>query len=213
MMVQQISDHGCRRMSVLNLAGFLARSAANGPGIRAVIWVQGCPHRCRGCFNPASWSFSSATTIATGDLAARILATGGIDGVTFSGGEPFAQAEALASVGEEVRDAGLTVLTYTGYTYGQLLAGRDPAWKHLLDVTDLLIAGPYIGSLACSDPYIGSSNQQVIPLTGHINPELPRGHAPGETIEFSIAPDGIVTTTGFPREILLQQIAARCRGE
>jgi len=212
-MVHQISDHGCRCRSMLNLAGFLPRSAANGPGIRAVVWVQGCPIRCRGCFNPLSWSFSPINIVPADELAGRILATWGVDGVTFSGGEPFAQADALASVGEWVREAGLTVVTYTGYTYEELTARDDPAWNRLLDVTDLLIAGPYIGTMACNDPYIGSSNQQVITLTGRIRPESLQEKAPEEIIEFSIAPDGMVTTTGFPKETMVRQIAARCRGE
>jgi len=212
MMVHQISDHGCRRRSVLNLAGFLPRSAANGPGIRAVVWVQGCPIRCRGCFNPASWSFSSATKISSDELAARILATDTIDGVTFSGGEPFAQADALACVGVQVRDAGLTVVTYTGYTHEELATGTDPAWNRLLGVTDLLIAGPYIKKLACRDPYVGSSNQLVIPLTGRIPGEYRKGEITGEIVEFSIAPGGVVTATGFPRETMVRQIATRCRG-
>jgi anaerobic ribonucleoside-triphosphate reductase activating protein len=213
MMVHQKSDHGCRRKSVLNLAGFLARSAANGPGIRAVVWVQGCPIRCKECFNPSFWSFSPVNLVTAGELAGRILATSGIDGVTFSGGEPFFQAEALASVGEQVRDAGRTVVTYTGYTYEQLTSTRDPAWNRLLNVTDLLIAGPYIGTLACSDPYIGSSNQQLISLSGKVRTGTPHEQAHGEIIEFSIAPGGMVTTTGFPREHMVRQIAARCRGE
>jgi anaerobic ribonucleoside-triphosphate reductase activating protein len=211
-MVHQISDHGCRCRSMLNLAGFLPRSAANGPGIRAVIWVQGCPIRCRGCFNPLSWSFSPVIGVSADALASRILAIKSIDGATFSGGEPFAQAEALACVGEQVREAGLTVVTYTGYTYRQLTTGADPAWNRLLDVSDLLIAGPYIDSMSCNDPYIGSSNQQVIALTGRIHPDSPHEETPEEIIEFSIAPDGEVTTTGFPRETMIRQIAARCRG-
>lgn len=212
-MVLQISDPGYQHRSVLNLAGFLARSAANGPGIRAVVWVQGCPIRCRGCFNPSSWSFSSVTKISSDELAARILATEGIDGITFSGGEPFAQAGALACIGEQARDKGLTIVTYTGYTYEQLTARANPDWDRLLAVTDLLIAGPYSKTLACSHPYIGSSNQQVIPLTGRIRTDFPHGQIPGETIEFSIASDGTVTTTGFPREHMIRQIVARCRGE
>lgn len=213
MMVHQTSNHGCRRRSVLNLAGFLVRSAANGPGIRAVVWVQGCPIRCDGCFNPAFWSFSPASMVSADDLADRILATEGIDGVTFSGGEPFSQADALASVGEQVREAGHTVVTYTGYTYEQLTSSTDPAWNRLLGVTDLLIAGPFIRTLACHDQYIGSSNQQLISLTGRVRTDAPPKQMHGEIIEFSIAPGGMVTTTGFPREPMVRQIAARCRGE
>ncbi len=212
-MVHHISDPGCRRMSVLNLAGFLARSAVNGPGIRAVVWVQGCPIRCRGCFNPASWHTSPVIMASADQLAGRILSTAGIDGVTFSGGEPFAQARALACVGEQVRDAGLTVVTYTGYTCGQLAMGKNPSWNRLLAVTDLLIAGPYVDSMACNDPYIGSSNQQILSLTGKIPRESPAVQETGKSVEFTIAPDGTITTTGFPRVPLVRQIAGRCRGE
>ena len=120
MMVHQNSDLGCRRRSNINLAGFLARSAVNGPGIRAVIWVQGCPIQCKGCFNQAFWSYSRGNLVCADDITDRILATKDIDGVTFSGGEPFAQADALASVGEQVQEAGYTVVTYTGYTFEQL---------------------------------------------------------------------------------------------
>ncbi len=212
-MADQTSDHGCRRRSVLNLAGFLARSAANGPGIRAVIWVQGCPIRCSECFNPEFWSFSPANLITPDDLANRIIAIKGIDGVTFSGGEPFSQADGLAFVGEQVKKAGLTVITYTGYTYEYLTSHPDPGRDRLLAVTDLLIAGPYIGELACTDPYIGSSNQQIIDLSGRIRIHDTSEKVPGGFVEFSISPGGIVTTTGFPEKNLVRQIAARCRGE
>ncbi|MFA6331718.1 MAG: 4Fe-4S single cluster domain-containing protein [Methanoregula sp.] len=200
-------------MSRLNLSGFLLRSAVNGPGIRTVVWVQGCPIRCKGCFNTASWSFSPVITISVRELAGRILATEGIDGVTFSGGEPFAQAMPLAEVAEQVREAGLTVVTYSGYTHAELTQSRDPAWKRLFTATDLLIAGPYREDEACTAPFMGSANQQVIPLNERIIPESEiLQKSKEETIEFTIAPDGTVTTTGFPTPAIVRQIAARCRG-
>ncbi|HVP96224.1 4Fe-4S single cluster domain-containing protein [Methanoregula sp.] len=211
MMVPHTSDHGCRRKSGLNLAGFLARSAVNGPGIRAVIWVQGCPIRCKGCFNPAFLSFSPAMVLSPDEVADRICALKGIDGVTFSGGEPFAQADALSVVGEQVRNMGYTIVTYTGYTYEHLLSARDPAWNRLLGVTDLLIAGPYISVLSCSSPFIGSSNQQLISLTGRIRQDPCHGQAEGEVIEFSIDPCGTTTITGFPKNYRAGQTAVRCR--
>jgi anaerobic ribonucleoside-triphosphate reductase activating protein len=213
-MVIPNNDPGCRPMSVLNLAGFLAKSEVNGPGTRAVVWVQGCPIHCEGCFNVQFQSFSPATLVPAGDLAETILALPGIDGVTFSGGEPFAQAGPLAALGERLRRAGLSIVTYTGYSAEQLAAGDDPAWPALLAVTDLLIAGPYIAGLAKPDPLRGSSNQQAISLGMKIPVSQRTGqqhHAPGR-MEFTITPDGTITTTGFPAQSLIMQLASRCRG-
>jgi anaerobic ribonucleoside-triphosphate reductase activating protein len=213
-MVIPNNNPGCRPMSVLNLAGFLAKSEVNGPGTRAVVWVQGCPLHCEGCFNVPFQSFSPATLIPVETLAARILTLPGIDGVTFSGGEPFAQAGPLAALGERLRRAGLTIVTYTGYTAEQLAEGDDPAWPALIAATDLLVAGPYIAGLARPDLLKGSSNQQAIFLgtkipvsqeTAHPDPARRR-------TDFTIAPDGTITTTGFPVSSLIGQLASRCRG-
>ena len=208
MMLPHTSDHGCRYKSGLGLAGFLAKSAVNGPGIRAVIWVQGCPIRCEGCFNRAFWPFSPARVVSPGEIVRRLRAIRGIDGITFSGGEPFAQADTLAAVGEQVREMGYTVVTYTGYTYEHLLSGSNPAWNRLLGVTDLLIAGPYIRSLSCTSPFIGSSNQQLIYLTERIRGDPNYGQADGEVVEFSIDSHGTTTITGFPKEYPAGQTTA-----
>jgi anaerobic ribonucleoside-triphosphate reductase activating protein len=213
-MVIPNNDPGCQPMSVLNLAGFLAKSEVNGPGTRAVVWVQGCPIHCEGCFNAQFHPFSPATLIPADELAETILALPGIDGVTFSGGEPFAQARPLAALGERLRRAGLTIVTYTGYTVEQLAQGDDPAWPALIAVTDLLIAGPYVAGLAKPDPLKGSSNQQVIALglqvRIHQNSASPH-HVQSRT-EFTIAPDGTITTTGFPAPAHIGRLASRCRG-
>jgi anaerobic ribonucleoside-triphosphate reductase activating protein len=213
-MVIDYNDPGCRPMSVLNLAGFLPRSEVNGPGIRAVVWVQGCPFRCRGCFNEQFQPFSPATVIPVDRLAGTILALPDIHGVTFSGGEPFAQAGPLAELGDQLRRAGLTVVTYSGYTTEQLAYGNDPAWPLLLSVSDLLITGPFVAELAAADPLKGSLNQQVISLSTRI-PGSGRGACRGNArsrTEFTIAPDGTITTTGFPAPALIGQLASRCRG-
>jgi anaerobic ribonucleoside-triphosphate reductase activating protein len=213
MMVLPNNDHGCRPMRVLNLAGFLARSEVNGPGTRAVVWVQGCPHRCEGCFNVPFQPFSPATLIPVETLAGTILSLEGIDGVTFSGGEPFAQAGALAALGERLRAAGLSVVTYTGYTPEQLAEGKDPAWPALLAVTDLLIAGPSSAGLATPAPLKGSATPEVMTLGTMIAvPPATRAQSPGIRAEFTIAPDGTITATGFPEPALIEQLASRCRG-
>lgn len=213
-MVTEYNDPGCRPMSMLNLAGFLSRSAVNGPGIRAVVWVQGCPFRCAGCFNGQFQSFSPATLVEVDALAGTILSIPGIDGVTFSGGEPFAQAGPLAALGEQLRSAGLSVVTYSGYTMQQLATGADPSWPALLAVTDLLITGPYVAALAAPDPLKGSANQQVTAIGTRFSATrgAERMANSGSRMEFTIAPDGTVTTSGFPSPALIEQFSSRCRG-
>jgi anaerobic ribonucleoside-triphosphate reductase activating protein len=213
-MVKPNNDPGCRPMSMINLAGFLARSEVNGPGTRAVIWVQGCPLRCAGCFNPQFQPFSPATITTVDSLARRILAIPGIDGVTFSGGEPFAQAGPLAVLGEQLRDNGLSIVTYSGYSAEQLADGNNPEWPALLAVTDLLIAGPFVAGMTRPDRLKGSTNQQSIP----IGTKLTYTGTPGELkpsqrrTEFTITPDGTITSSGFPVPAIIEQLALRCRG-
>lgn len=202
MKAKQITDPGCRHKDTLRLGGFLARSTVNGPGIRAVCWVQGCPIRCKGCFNTGFWPFAGGEEVTVRHLAAKILSIKDIDGVTFSGGEPFAQADALAQLGGILHDAGLSVVTFSGYTYDQLAASSSGGWHRLLAATDLLVAGPYIASLACSEPLRGSSNQQVIRLSDRLPvPEKSSGRD-SATLEFTIFPDGSLAATGFPDESL-----------
>jgi anaerobic ribonucleoside-triphosphate reductase activating protein len=212
MMMHQTKDHGCRHKNSVNLAGFLDRSVVNGPGNRAVIWVQGCPIRCEGCFNPHFWSFSPENRVPVLQLAERITALKNIDGVTFSGGEPFCQAEALAALGERIQETGLTVVTFTGFSYDQILRKKRPSWQHLLSVTDLLIAGPYIPSLNCRKPLLGSSNQELIFLTGNNTCPAVHGEESAEDVEVTVSREGIITATGFPHYRFVRHLAFRCKG-
>ncbi len=210
-MVHENSDPGCRLKSVLNLAGFLARSEVNGPGLRAVVWVQGCPIRCRGCFNPQSWSFSPAYLVAVDELAEQIFALDDIDGVTFSGGEPFAQAAALADLGRSLKREGLSIVTFTGYTHDRILRDGRPSYLRLLMMTDLLIAGPYIPSCASVHPFTGSGNQCAIALNGNLASSTAVPGTPCRQAEYTILPDGSITVTGFPGPHVTRRVAARCR--
>ncbi len=146
----------------------------NGPGTRAVVWVQGCPFRCKGCWNPETRSFKPNKIHTVDEVFAWILQVKDeIDGVTFLGGEPFCQAEALAELGQKCQAIGLTVMTYTGYIYEKLLSGQAPKGaKELLGATDLLVDGPYIEHL--KEPGLvwrGSSNQRLIHLTDKLKPK------------------------------------------
>lgn len=183
----------------LNLARTLPRSAANGPGDRFVIWVQGCPLACPGCWNPDTWSFQRRILRDTAELVREIVTVGGIDGVTFTGGEPFTQARALAEVGRAVRKAGLSVFVFTGYNLDELTSA---AALELLAVTDVLVSGRYLASARQHGlTWRGSSNQEVHFLTDRYS-RADMDQSP-ET-EIRIEAGGQITVTGFPTEEFLK---------
>ncbi|MBQ2724458.1 MAG: radical SAM protein [Clostridia bacterium] len=156
----------------VRLFGTVSESIVDGPGIRFVIFVQGCPHHCPGCHNPGSHDPEGGTLTDTSALWDTILKYPHIDGITFSGGEPFTHAAALAELGKAAREKGLNVMTYSGYTYGRLLemAETDSAVHELLTVTNYLVDGPFI--LAERDltlKYRGSRNQRILDVTCYPN--------------------------------------------
>jgi anaerobic ribonucleoside-triphosphate reductase activating protein len=177
----------------LHIAAYLPRSRANGPELRSVLWVQGCPFRCTGCFNPDFLSFAGGREIAPRDVARRMLLESETEGVTFSGGEPFAQAGALAEVAERVRAAGKGVLVFTGYGAVELRSSRR--FRRLLQAADLLVAGRYRGEMPGRHPLLASANQELVFLT-----ERYRGADFGgrRRTEFRISAGGAITVSGFP---------------
>lgn len=183
-------------MSQINLHSFIEQSRANGPGMRAVVWVQGCPRHCAGCWNPDSLPFTIKNLITIDELESRITAIEGIDGVTFSGGEPFAQAEALAELAERLHARGLTIVCFTGYTLEQLQKSNRSQWNNLLSQVDLLIDGEYSESQKIVDTYRGSANQKLNFLSGRIQPEEVENKS--QLFEFSLDSSGETTATGFP---------------
>jgi len=104
--------------------------------------------------------------MAVSEVFQKILHQHGLEGVTFTGGEPLAQARSLATLGHRCQEKGLSVVTYTGYTYEHIRQAQCADWKALLDVTDLLLAGPFMQD--CTDTHlswVGSSNQKFIFLS------------------------------------------------
>ncbi len=146
----------------LNVAERLADTEAEGPGRRYALWVQGCPLRCPGCCNPHMLQDEDATWLGVDRLAEEICSTPYIEGVTFIGGEPFAQAEALAELAKRVQEEGLSVMVFSGFSYDKLSRSLEPGYQGLLAHTDLLIDGPYIESQQVNDRrWIGSANQNI----------------------------------------------------
>lgn len=178
----------------VQVAAYLPRSRANGPGLRSVLWVQGCPFRCAGCFNPGFLPFEGGREVATTEVAQWMLAEQDTEGVSFSGGEPFAHAAALARVAEQARAAGKGVLVFTGFDPTVLRASRNAGIQRLLAAADLLVAGLYRGDLAQQHALLASSNQAMVFLS-----ERYRGVELGaRRTEYRIGVDGALTVTGFP---------------
>lgn len=177
----------------LNIARVLPRSAANGPGERFTIWVQGCPLACPGCWNPDTWAFERRELRHVDDLAAEIVSTVGIEGVTFTGGEPFAQAPALTALATRLKEAGLSVFVFTGYEFNEL---TRPEHRALLAVTDIVVTGRYIeAERAVGLTWRGSTNQRVHFLTDRYGPT---SMVDVGEIEVHLDGSGSIAVTGFP---------------
>jgi anaerobic ribonucleoside-triphosphate reductase activating protein len=180
-----------------NIMGYVDESEVNGPGCRAVIWVQGCLRECPSCFNPESWSFEINQLISVDKLVEKILSKPRNQGVTFSGGEPFWQAPALTAVARQVKAAGLNVMSFTGFTLERLQSEYAPAGaQELLEQLDILIDGAYVESRAVNSPNspVSSSNQRV-----HVfNPALKDSITwASDQVEIHVLKDGSRIVTGY----------------
>ncbi len=149
----------------LRIHSIVQESIVDGPGIRMAVFVQGCPHRCPGCHNPQTHDFNGGHLVSVSSVFEQYKENPLLRGITFTGGEPFCQAEALVQLGRLVRQFGGTVITYTGYLYEDLLEmSKDhPEIGDLLSISDWLIDGPYVESLRSLElDFRGSSNQRII---------------------------------------------------
>ncbi|MBQ8646806.1 MAG: anaerobic ribonucleoside-triphosphate reductase activating protein [Oscillospiraceae bacterium] len=147
----------------LKLAGFAGDSIVDGPGIRFTTFCQGCPHHCPGCHNPETWPFEGGFEVTAEELLAHVKRNPLVRGVTFSGGEPFAQAAAHAETARLLKAAGYEVASYTGYTFEQLLAEGDPDRMALLESLDILVDGPFIqDQCSLTLRFRGSANQRIL---------------------------------------------------
>lgn len=160
----------------LRIAGIEKESVVDGPGLRFVIFTQGCPHRCPGCHNPDTHDPEGGKVMNTDEILGMIAQTRLIRGVTFSGGEPFLQADVLAELAGKIKAMGLDVVTYTGFTYEQLMGRsvQSSGIRQLLAQTDILVDGPYrMAERDLGLAFRGSRNQRLIDVL----PSLALGRA------------------------------------
>ena len=147
---------------MLNLAGIQTDSIVDGPGIRTTFFCQGCPHHCEGCHNPETWPFDGGTPMDTDAMMSVVKSNPLCRGVTFSGGEPFAQAEGFLALAKALKAEGYEVASYSGYTFEQLLHGTQ-AQQQLLQSIDILIDGPFLQQEKSLElAFRGSSNQRIL---------------------------------------------------
>jgi len=166
------------------------RSRANGPGVRFVVWFQGCSLGCPGCFNPGTHAAGGTATDVVA-LLATIAATAGIEGVTLSGGEPFEQPEAALALLRGARELGLSTLAFSGFAIDELRA--RPLGEELLAALDVLIDGRYVAGERLGTGLRGSANQRIHLL----GPRYTRADVEATPVaEVRIAPDGTVVLTG-----------------
>ena len=141
-------------------------SIVDGPGLRAVIWAQGCFHHCPGCHNPCTHNPFGGFEMDTADVIEQIRSLRLQKGITLSGGEPFLQPLPLAEIARAARLCGLNVWSFTGYTFEQLTNKRDPQYAdrmQLLELVDVLVDGKFVREKRdISLRFRGSSNQRII---------------------------------------------------
>lgn len=141
-------------------------SIVDGPGLRAVVWSQGCKHNCIGCHNPQTHSLNGGKVVDTEDIINKIKSKKLQSGVTLSGGEPFLQADAMAEIAVAVKDMGLNVWSFTGFVFEDLINKKNKNYfsnLRLLRNIDVLVDGKFEKDKKdISLKFRGSSNQRII---------------------------------------------------
>jgi anaerobic ribonucleoside-triphosphate reductase activating protein len=186
--------------AALNVSATLHSSHANGPGVRAVIWVQGCSLGCPGCYNPGTHEHSPRHIVPAEDLADWISSLEGIEGITFSGGEPFEQARGVSEIIRLARAKRpeLSVFIFTGYDMDELHSSSDEGVARLLGMADMLSSGRYVAASRDSSLlWRGSSNQELVYLTNRYSLDMESHWEEESPIEEVHVLSDTVFRTGF----------------
>lgn len=149
----------------IRLAGIAYESLVNGPGLRRVFFSQGCIHNCKGCFNPSTHCDNGGELKNIDELLEDVRKNPMLKGITFSGGDPFEQANEFAYMAVKIEEIGLNIWCYTGYTFEYILQHKDEhkGWKKLLNNIDVLVDGKFEENEQNTNfKYRGSANQRII---------------------------------------------------
>ena len=150
-------------MAVIDISGYAPNSITDGPGLRFGVFCQGCNHHCPGCHNPETHEFGVGTKVDVEDIYKMIKKDPIVRGVTFSGGEPFDQAEGFYELAKLLKADGYELAAYSGYTYEQLTRNTEDYKYKLLSLLDILVDGPFVlAKRSLSAGFRGSTNQRVL---------------------------------------------------
>ena len=152
---------------IIRLSGIAYESLVNGPGMRRVFFAQGCKHNCKGCFNTETHDFYGGQERNLDELIIDTLDNPILSGVTFSGGDPWEQADKFAYMAKAFKEKGLSIWSYTGYTYEYIIENKDKrsGWNDLLDNIDVLVDGRFeLNKRKDGLKFRGSTNQRIIDI-------------------------------------------------
>ena len=162
-----MSGQNLKEFDTIRIAGVVRESIVDGPGLRLAVFCHGCPHGCKDCHNPDTHDFCGGYDCEISKIVEAVKANPLLDGVTFSGGEPFCQPAAFCSLAAALKEArpDLNLMAYSGYTYEELTEMKDMDVDELLSKIDLLVDGRFIAEQKdLTLLFRGSSNQRVIDM-------------------------------------------------
>ena len=184
----------------MQIAQIVSGTCAEGPGRRWAIWFQGCPLRCPGCCNPEMLSFTGGESYTLADLRAamrRARDQDCVEGITLLGGEPFAHVADALDLATAARELDLSVMIFSGFTLEGVRARQSSEVDRLLELTDILVDGPYMRDQPdTSRRWIGSTNQRIHFLSDRYRADDPCWRS-SNTLELRLDAGGL-QVNGFP---------------
>ena len=187
----------------IQVGHMLQSSEIYGPGIRSVLWVQGCTLACEGCWNTQYWSANAGSTTTTDVIIEQWKATQGLQGITLLGGEPLQQSEAVHTLIQGAKELGLSVFLYTGYEPEEFTSVMQTCFN----MSDIVVTGRYVHSLRSTDlRWRGSTNQTVhFPTPRYRALDIEEQHE----VEVHLSSNGELSVYGYATDEFLTSIEVK----
>lgn len=183
----------------INIAGFYPSASCLGPGVRAILWVQGCTLNCPECINPGMQPLVDKSWFEVTAFADFLCRLQEIEGISLVGGEPLLQAEAVGGLLRRIKDkSSLSVMLYTGFTLDFLKNSGKSKFIPILEQTDILVDGPYRPELDFAQKWRGSANQKIHFLTDRYKAWQWVENETGRDVEIHLDENDNVIILGIP---------------